>query len=118
MDAESFQLCQFTVMPARILRVLDLLNFIQLHDSPWELLIMSKLSPYAIPQGDSMTGVYTDAYFHHVPFQQIEQCRSKYLSLITLLKQVGEPHPRRPYVSLGDGETPVQLGVSSSKDSV
>ena len=77
---------------------------------------MFKLSPYAILQGASTTGVYTDAYFHHIPFQQIEQFRSKYLSLITLLEQVGESHPRKPYVSLG--ETPVRSGALPSEDSV
>ncbi len=77
---------------------------------------MSKLNPYAILQGDSTTGVYTGTYFHHVPFQQIEQFRSKYLSLITLLKQVDESHPHKPYVSLG--ETPAQSGALPSKDSV
>ena len=77
---------------------------------------MSKLSPYAIRQGDSTTGVYTGAYFHHVPFQQIEQFRSKYLSWITLLKQVDGSHPHKSYIPLG--ETLVRSGALPSEDSV
>ena len=77
---------------------------------------MLKLSPYAILQGDSTTGVYTDAYFHHVPFQQIEQFRSTHLSLITLLEQVDGAQLRKQHVSLR--EALVQSSASSSEDSV
>ena len=77
---------------------------------------MFKLNPYAILQGDSTTGVYTDAYFHHVPFQQIEQFRSAHSSLITLLKQVDVPH--RPRSGIPLGVTPVQPGALPSEDAV